>query len=179
MASGQPPAAPISMSARHYQLLSTASRQRTLRLHHRERVCILLLACPQGGGQSNSFIRRQTGNSLNTVKVWRSRWQSAYCELVEWEQGTDGTGVSDTALLLKMLSLLDDAPRSGRTKTITLSQEQQIVALACRSPSDFGLERTTWTHQMLAHVALSEQIVSAISSRYIGTILKKNTASTA
>jgi hypothetical protein len=97
----------------------------------------------------------------------------AYAKLLAFEQGPGSQGVTDAALLEQLLGCLQDLPRSGTPKTITLAQEQQILALACRKPADFELPHTHWTHQLLAQVAIREGILPTISSRYIGTILKK------
>jgi transposase len=131
-----------------------------------------------GGSQNNAQIKRAMQISLNTVKSWRKRWTTCYAQLLVFEQGKDGTGVSDQVLLAQMLTFLEDLPRSGHPKEITLAQEQQIVALACLKPVEYGIEMTTWTHQMLAQVAITEGIVKTISSRYVGTILKKKSSKT-
>ena len=80
--------------------------------------------------------------------------------------------------MVKILSYLEDAPRSGAPKIFTLAQTQQIVALACQKPTEHGIEMTTWTHEMLAHIAISKGIVDTISSRYVGILLKKKPPST-
>jgi transposase len=131
----------------------------------------ILLRASQG--ESNGHIKRELGLSLNTVKTWRKRWQQAYASLLAFEQGPASQGVSDAVLLEELLRCLQDLPRSGSPKTITLAQQQQIVALACRKPADFALPHSSWTHQLLAQVAIQEGLVPRISSRYIGTILKK------
>jgi putative transposase len=163
------------MSDRQYHLLETERRKRTTLRQYGERIPILLRASQ---GQSNGQIKRELGLSLNTVKIWRKRWIEAYASLLAFEQGSDGQGVSDSVLLAQMLTSLQDLPRSGTPKTITLTQEQQIMALACRKPADFELPHTRWTHQLLAQIAISQGILPTISSRYIGTILKKIPPST-
>lgn len=180
MGRGQAPAPAIPMSHRQYDLLLAESRKRTLQRQYCERIEILLRASNLwvGGSENNAQIKRTMGISLNTVKLWRKRWTDFYAQLLVFEQGKDGTGVSDQILLQQMLTCLEDLPRSGHPKEITLAQEHQIVALACRKPSDFGIEMTTWTQQMLAHVAITQQIVSSISPRYVGTILKKKPTKT-
>ena len=90
----------------------------------------------------------------------------------------DSKGVSDRELLSKMLEILSDLPRSGHPKRITLEQEQQIVAVACRKPKEFGIAMTQWNREMLAHVAMAEGIVDQISPRYVSEILKKKRAPT-
>jgi putative transposase len=163
------------MSSRQYSILEKESRKRTTQQQFHIRIEILLRASE---GQSNSQVARDLDVSLNTVKSWRRRWQDHYPKLLEYEKGIDNTGISDQELLKKMLSLMRDLPRSGTTKRITLEQEQQIVALACGKPQDYGLEMTDWTHEMLAKAAISQGIIKTISARYVGTILKKNRTAT-
>ncbi len=116
--------------------------------------------------------------TYNTVKTWRLRWTRIYPAILTYAEGPTGEGVSDSALMAKVLSYLEDTPRSGAPKIFTLSQTQQIVALACQKPTEHGIEMTTWTHEMLAHVAMSKGIVKTISSRYVGVLLKKKPTST-
>lgn len=180
MSRGKPASAAIEMSDRIFNLLVAASNQRTLKRHHYERIGIVLRASNhQGGSRSNGQISRDLSIALNTVKTWRKRWTSAYSAILAYESGLAGEGVSDAALLVKILSYLEDAPRSGAPKTFTLAQTQQIVALACQTPAEYGIEMTTWTHEMLARVAISKGIVETISSRYVGILLKKMPPSTA
>ena len=176
---GKPAAAAIPMSERHYGLLVKESHKRTISVQYVDRIGILLKASPQGGGLNNSQIKRDLSISLNTVKTWRLRWTQHYCRLSNFEMGQDNKGVSDHELVCEMLNILEDLPRSGAPKTISLSQQEQIVALACEEPSQFGLPITNWTHEMLAQVAINQDIVKTISSRYVGTLLKKKPTSTA
>ncbi len=175
MGRGKPPAAAIPISERQYRLLETERRKRTTLRQYGERIPILLRASQ---GESNGHIKGELGLSLNTVKTWRKRWQEAYARRLAFEQGPDSQGVSDSALLDQMLTCLQDLPRSGTPKTITLAQQEQIVALACRKPADFALPFSSWTHQLLAQVAIREGLVPRIWSRYIGTILKKTPLAT-
>lgn len=168
----------IPMSERHYRLLNEELHKRTAQRHHLDRIAILLRATPFEGTQSNGQIKRELAIALNTVKTWRKRWREYYPTLLAYEAGKEGKGVSDSCLLAKMLSTLQDQPRSGAPKTITLEQQQQLVALACQKPTQFGVEFTTWTHQMLAQVAIQQGLVESISSRYVGTILKKKPTAT-
>lgn len=179
MSRGKPSAAAIEMKERIYKLLEQESRKRTIQGHHLERVQILLQASHQGGGHSNSHIKRTLEISYNTVKTWRDRWPTFYPAILTYELGKAGEGVSDSALMSHILTYLEDAPRSGAPKTFTLAQTQQIVAIACQKPSEYGIEMTTWTHEMIAHVAITKGIVSTISPRYVGVLLKKKPAPTA
>jgi transposase len=178
MSRGKPSAPAIEMSDRIFNLLVDEQRKRTIKRHHLERLDILIRGSHQGGGISNGQIVRDLSISYNTVKTWRTRWTEFYPAILTYEKGLTGEGVSDSALIIKILSYLEDAPRSGAPKTFTLSQTQQIVALACQKPTEHGIEMTTWTHEMLAHVAMSKGIVESISSRYVGVLLKKKPTST-
>lgn len=170
MGRGKPPAPALPMTNRQYRLLEQESNKRTTLRQYNERIAILLRG---GKGQNNSQVARELGISLNTVKSWRKRWILAYESLLEFEKGVNGKQVSDYELLKEMLKILNDLPRSGTPKRITLAQEQQIVALACEKPADYGVEMTTWTHEMLAKVAIARGIIESISPRYVGVILKK------
>ena len=176
---GKPRAAAIPMSERHYRLLLSERAKRTALRQYSDRIDILLRCTVFEGNQSNGQIHRELGISYNTVKTWRERWRLSYPTLVSYELSKDGNGVSDNALVAKMLSFLDDLPRMGAPKRITLEQEQQLVALACQKPEDFDIPITTWTHKMLAQVAVSQGIMPSISSRYVGAILKKAALTTA
>jgi transposase len=178
MSRGKPAAPAIDMSDRIFNLLVEESHKRTIKRHHLERIDILMRASRQGGGAPNGQIARDLCISYNTVKTWRTRWSEFYPAILTYELGPTGEGVSDSALMVHILSHLEDAPRSGAPKTFTLSQTQQIVALACQKPTEHGIEMTTWTHEMLAHVAMSKGIVKTISSRYVGILLKKKPTST-
>ena len=178
MSRGKPAAPAIEMNDGIFNLLVEERRKRTIKRHHLERIDILTRASHQGGGRSNGQVVRDLSVSYNTVKTWRARWTTFYPAILAVEKGATGEGASDGALMVKILSYLEDAPRSGAPKTFTLSQTQQIVALACQKPADHGIEMTTWTHEMLARVAMSKGIVERISSRYVGVLLKKKPAST-
>jgi transposase len=178
MSRGKPAAPAIEMSARIFNLLVEEHRKRTIKRHHLERIAILIRASHQGGGHSNGQIVRDLSVSYNTVQSWRTRWTTFYPAILTYEKGPTDEGVSDSLLMVKLLSYLEDAPRSGAPKRFTLSQTQQIVALACQKPTEHGIEMTTWTHEMLAHVAMSKGIVKCISSRYVGVLLKKKPTST-
>jgi len=171
MAGGYPAVAPLKMTDRQYRLLEKERKKHKTANQIVKRINILLKGSK---GQSNYSISREIGVTIQTVKNWRSRWDSNYERLLVYERGKLGQGVSDKELLNEMLSIIKDKPRSGKPPIFTLSQKQQIVALACRKPSEYGLPQTRWTHEMLAHIAQKEKIVKSISARYVGKILKKS-----
>lgn len=110
-----------------------------------------------------------------TVRKWRTRWEELYdsLELLETEDITENGGSTDRELAKRIKEILADKARSGTPKTITMFQEDQIVALATRTPEDYNIPMTNWTHELLAEVAISEQIVGSISPSYVGIIFKK------
>ncbi len=170
MGRGKPPAPAIAIGTRQAQLLETEKNKRTISVQFQTRIEIILRASQ---GQSNSHIARQTGKALNTVKTWRKRWRQGYDALCAFEAGQPGHGVRDGQLVEKMLDLLRDRPRSGTPRRITLWQRQQIVALACQAPEDFGIEMTQWNREALAQVAVDKEMVETISPRYVSVVLKK------
>ena len=76
-------------------------------------------------------------------------------------------------------AVLSDKARSGKPKKFTLSQEQQIVSLACDKPENHGIIMTDWSQEMLAKVAVSKGLVESISQVQVGRILKKTAITTA
>ena len=171
MSKGYPPVPPLKMTDRQYRLLESKSKKHKTNNQIVKRIKILLKGSK---GQSNYSISREIGVTVQTVKIWRSRWDLVYDKLLIYEQGKSGEGVSDKDLLAEMMSVIKDKPRSGKPPVFTLSQKQQIVTLACRKPSEYGIPINRWTHEMLAKVAKAEKIVKSISPRHVGGILKKS-----
>lgn len=169
------PAPAIPMTERQYNLLSQHEAKHSLSYHIKTRIRILLDASK---GHTNALVTRELGVDLKTVKKWRRRWEAAFDSITDFELGESGEGVSDKALLKRMLLVLKDNSRSGAPKRITLAQEKQIIALACQKPEDHGIPITQWNREMLAHVAKTKQIVDTISPRYVGKILKKKRSPT-
>jgi len=169
MGSGQAPATAIPMTPYQLDVLSELGRKHTTAQQIAKRIQILLLAQK---GNSNSAIKRALNISLNTVKQWRKRWLFAYDDLVAYEAEISRTKVSELDFQKRLLSVLQDKPRSGTPKKISLAQEQKIVALACDKPIDHDIRMTDWTHEMLAITAISENIVPTISASQVGRILK-------
>ena len=115
---------------------------------------------------------------MNTVKAWRSRWECGHEQLLEFEKGLSGQGISNFQLRQKMLELISDQPRSGAPAQISMAQKQQIVALACENPQDYGWVMTDWTHQTLAKAVVNQGIVESISACYVGRLLKNKQVAT-
>ncbi len=124
-------------------------------------------------GHSNSEVKRRVGVGLNTVKRWRNRWESAYDDLIAYENTAGSADFQLSEYRQKIIDVLGDAQRSGAPKRIAVAQEQQIIALACDKPEQHGLPHTTWTHELLQQTAIKKQVIDKISARQVGRILKK------
>lgn len=122
---------------------------------------------------------RCLGCTPKTVSRWRNRFMGSLAELREFEKGQEGKGVSDKELWGRMVELLTDRPRSGKPPQISPGAVQQIVALACRKPQDFGHPRSSWTYDLIAQVAVEQGIVEHLSGRYTGELLKKTAPASA
>lgn len=170
MARGKAPAKAIPMTTLQFILLRDEMNKRTTQKQFSTRINLLLRARQ---GQSINQISRDLGLAVNTVKSWRRRWQGSYEQLCAYEKGMKSQGLNEHDYLQELLSHLRDNHRSGTRKRISLEEEQQIVALASEQPQDYGVEMISWTHEMLAKVAIGQGIVEKISSRHVGNILKK------
>jgi transposase len=110
-----------------------------------QRAQIVLLA-HQHPKWRNAVIAQRLGCSVNTVKRWRQRWQTA--------------------------DSVRDAPRAGPRRTFTSLQRAQIVALACSAPRQYGKAWGRWSGEKLAQVAIEQRIVERISPGTVRTWLR-------
>jgi len=170
MGRGLPPAPAISMTVLQKELLSKLNKQESSSQRIARRTSILLLA---ETGESNSQIARDLSISLNTVRSWRSRWNTNYEKLLAYESGVE-TGELKLHIYHKhLLCFLSDIARRGAPKTFTFDQEEQIRALACSDPSEHNLPFNSWTEPLLVSKAIEKKIVLSISTSQVGRILKK------
>ena len=116
-----------------------------------------------GQGHSNSQIARDLGVEVETVRLWRRRWQ-----LLE------PIPLSD----LSVEERLTDLPRPGAPAQITADQRCQIEALACEKPEQSGRPITHWTHREIADELIQRKIVDTISPRHAGRLLKRGGSQT-
>ena len=160
------PSAPkLLLSETQRKLLTQYAQKHTVSRQMHQRINIILRAHQ---GESNMHIARRLGVTSNTVKKWRNRWVTSYEQLCVGEQQSE----RESNLLGQMLCVLGDAPRSGAPIRISLAEKQRLMALACQKPEDFGIPVTQWNREMLAQVAQAKGLVSKISPRYVGRLLK-------
>ena len=108
-------------------------------------------------GRSNAQIARSCGVTLDTVRLWRSRWM-AFQPIPPDELSPE--------------ERLADAPRSGRTPRITAEQVCRVVALACEAPERSGHPITHWSGREIADEVVGRGIVDRISPRHAARVLK-------
>jgi hypothetical protein len=76
---------------------------------------------------------------------------------------------TDRALLL---SLVADAPRSGKPPKFSEATKNKIIAIALRKPSEVGIPIEKWSHAILVNYLIEQGIVDTISSTSVGDFLK-------
>jgi len=118
--------------------------------------------------ESNSSISRRLELDREQVRWWRQRWRQESEKLAAAEEKQ----VTDKKLITLIEQILGDRPRPGTTKTFSVEQVVQIVALACESPEKSERPISHWTPRELAAEAVKRGIVAEISPRSVGRFLK-------
>jgi transposase len=98
-------------------------------------------------GESIASIARQMGTCRARVGEWVRRFRSEGIER------------------------LRDEPRSGRPGVITPLERHQVIAAACKTPADLGVDRRTWTYESLRDAVIEAGLVRHISSSEVGRLL--------
>jgi transposase len=102
-------------------------------------------------GYSSNAIARRRGVHVDTVRLWRGRYDS--------ERG---------------VASLTDRQRSGRPPRITSLQRAQITALACQLPAETGVPLSRWSSGELARETVARGLAAAISASTVRRILAQN-----
>jgi hypothetical protein len=160
----------VELNSAEKGVLEKELNRQNINKHYEYRIR-MVLSCADS--KENVTISKETGYSEITVSKWRNRWSLNYARLQAFSKGIDGQGISEVELRKEILAILGDAPRSGVPCKITLSQREQIQALACENPEDLGLPFTHWTHKELAKAVANKGILGSISASHIGRLLKK------
>jgi len=111
------------------------------------------------------------GVSVVFVDRWWKRWQSEYERVVEWFSD-NSSGRSFTADKNFLLSLVEDAPRSGAPPTFAAGVREKVIALALTKPAEHGLPFERWSHELLAKHVVASGIAPKMSSTRVGDFLK-------
>lgn len=140
----------IVLTKQERELLGKISRKHSEKQITVVRAKIILRA---DEGHQHKKIAAQLGISERIVTKWIKRWLARVSDPVE--------------------ERLQDLARSGAPDTISPEQWCQIIAMACESPSEYGLSITDWTQRELAIEAIKQGIVETISPSHLGRALKK------
>ena len=164
-------ALPIQLSSRTKTLLQQIVRGTTNPYRLVRRAQLILGAA---SGESNSSISRRLELDREQVRLWRERWREASDKLTAAEEQQ----VTDKKLMVLIKEILSDRQRSGTTKSFTVEQVVQIVALACEAPEKSARPVSHWTAKELADEAIKRGIVEKISPRSVGRFLKRSHTAT-
>ncbi|MCK5679169.1 MAG: transposase, partial [Flavobacteriaceae bacterium] len=123
---------------------------------------------------SYQTIKKELQTSEPTISFWRQRWYNNQDKLQTFIAGIDNQNVTDNDIKKEILTILDDAPRSGAPAEFTDEIQKKIMAVACESPQQYELPFSHWTHKELAKQVIKLGIVDSISAGHLGRLLKKN-----
>jgi putative transposase len=159
----------LSLTRRQRKILEefAGSRKEAQGLAFRVRVILLW-----GEGLSIKETSRTLGLARDTVRSWRRRWLGG---VQAW--GGQQKQWLHSVLRDKIREQLSDQPRPGAPVKFEAEEVCQIIALACKSPTHLGIPVSHWSARDLREAVLKEEIVSSISTRTVGRILKKATSS--
>jgi transposase-like protein len=118
----------------------------------------------------HSIVSQELGVSINTIKLWRNRWDENQANFSDYD--------TETELICGLHQFFKDLPRSGVPPKFTEAQRKQIIALACDEPSIHDIPMTNWSSEMLALTAKAKGIVESISSAQVRRILKNGVVTT-
>jgi putative transposase len=164
----------VQLSELQRQLLGEEVNRHQISEQLRVRLCIILDAAQ--GVSNRSLARSYAPGNIPLIRKWRNRWVVQQAKLDELESQLAGQRGMKKRLLEAMLEVVSDASGRGVKSPFTPAQAEQIVALACTKPSDYGLADAKWSQQLLAKMAVEQGIVSHISQSKICSILKKRVA---
>ncbi len=151
-----PKAVEIKLSSQEKQALEKLVNGHKTEQQIVKRAQIVLRA---GQGQSNSQIKRELGLTANTIRLWRGRWQML--QPIPLAQ-------------MRAKERLEDLARPGAPARITADQRCQIEALACEKPEQSERPISHWTNREIADEIVKRKIVTKISARHAGRLLKRS-----
>lgn len=153
----KPPLITLSDTERQELLALTRAhrtpQQLALRAH-------LVLAAAEGA--TNAQLARQCGVTIDTARLWRTRWL-----------GLQVIPLAD----LSVEDRLSDVPRAGRPAQISAEAVCRIEALACEAPSLSGRPSSQWSAREVAEEIVARGILPAISPRHAARLLKRGISS--
>lgn len=127
----------VQLSELQKQLLNQEVNRHQISEQLRVRICIILDAAQ--GASNRSLARTYAPGDVPLIRKWRNRWVAQQARLNALESQLKSQRGMKRRLLEAMLEIVCDAPGRGVKSPFTPAQEEQIVALACTQPSDYGL----------------------------------------
>ena len=143
---GPKPSDRFRLTGTQKRRLKRECRSRTAEARYVQRRRIVLLAAE---GRDNCQIARLVGCDRETAIRWRHRYAVGGVEA------------------------LVEGPRSGRPRRITSLERHEVVAMACRSPKDYGLELSQWSTSSIRDTAVKLGRVTDISTTSVWNILNE------
>jgi transposase len=166
----------LTVTTAQREALQKIAKQRTAGADAIERSGIII-AYERAGNKTT--VAESVGSTWDKVNRWVHRWHEKAGELNELERLHQRGALTTAEYRARLHTLLKDAQRSGAPRTFSVSQQQQIIALASQKPEDAGVPVTHWSHSLLAKTAVEKGIVARISSSHIGNFLKWGSLATA
>jgi transposase len=166
----KPFAVEVFVSSRQRQVLSRLSRSTKTGASLVQRADLILMAAD---GRTSLAISEELGVNRQRVRRWRNRWSEELQVRLDAVEAV----ADDTVLAVAVEEALSDRHRSGTPPKFTAEQEDRVRAMACQTPSEFGLPHSQWTQPLLARMAVEQGIVESVSVAEIGRWLKKGVSS--
>jgi len=160
----------IELSDRVEIILNQLVRKNKIEKHLELRINIVLMSY---GGYSYKAMKEKLHCVDATISKWKCRWSDNYEKLKTFISGVDGNEVRNSQIKKEILIIMGDAPRSGSPAIFTDEIQKKIMAVACEIPEKYDLPFSHWTYGELAKQVKKMGIVSTISGRHLGRLLKK------
>lgn len=156
----------LIVSPKQQQVLDDVINSRTSRQDHRLRAQIILSWVK---GKSENKIALMLHVNRTMVSHWKRRWFDNEEKLTAYDDCLSGIEYSRA-----VLSLLNDAPRSGAPGKFSAEQICQIINVSCESPEDSNLPLSHWSLKDLASELIRRGIVESISTSQLSVFLKSS-----
>ena len=160
----------INLSSKEEKLLKALLKRKKIAKDLAIRINIVLMSHQT---KTYSEIMSELGCTSRPISHWKHRWYFNHEKLKTFIKGFDGDIPTDNEIKKEILTILGDAPRSGKPITFKEAIRKKIMLVACESPEKYALPFSHWTHIELAKQVIKLKIVDSISARHLGRILKK------
>ena len=159
-------AAKVVVTEKQWAILQKLVAARATPTGLAQRARIVILAFEK---HLNEDIEKIVHLHHDAVGLWRRRWRDGWPKLISIEC-RDGLGPLKKAII----TLLSDAPRSGRPPRITAEQQAAVAAKAGEDPADSDRPISHWSSQELADEMAKDSAAAtgfAISGRTVRRML--------